>query len=319
MNNLKFILIALILIIIFVNCNNQNIKNKDNIIIIDNISNNKTVYNKINDIRYIDDNFLLNNDELKLLQTMLNRSFNIIYNEDDKIELNKNGGPTILDINSGYARDSIAGLRNIYSLPSGNGIKFSIDEYKIYEDIFNRLRLKVMKLYNLKNLYFTAPTFTARILGNENYKPKSMHDEYYHAHIDKFNTEHYDYSALIYLTDYNKDFTGGEFEFIDDNDIEVNNPDEIDILIDDKYIDNKDNKNRTIVYPKAGRFITFKSDNTNIHRVNKVKSGYRTTISCWFTLNKKYEFSNFLDGEVHSSYQKLKIDVENDIDNKDEL
>ena len=36
-----------------------------------------------------------------------------------------------------------------------------------------------------------------------------------HAHVDKNNTEHYDYSGLLYLSDYETDFTGGMFAFLD--------------------------------------------------------------------------------------------------------
>ena len=34
--------------------------------------------------------------------------------------------------------------------------------------------------------------------------------------MDKENTLHYDYSGLVYLSDYDIEFTGGLFSFIDD-------------------------------------------------------------------------------------------------------
>ena len=36
-----------------------------------------------------------------------------------------------------------------------------------------------------------------------------------HAHVDKNNTEHYDYSGLLYLSDFETDFSGGMFAFLD--------------------------------------------------------------------------------------------------------
>ena len=37
------------------------------------------------------------------------------------------------------------------------------------------------------------------------------HDEYWHAHVDGVNTPHYHYSGLLYMSDYNVDFTGGTY------------------------------------------------------------------------------------------------------------
>ena len=59
-------------------------------------------------------------------------------------------------------------------------------------------------------------------------------DEYWHAHVDKHNTAHYDYSGLLYLSTYGEDFQGGRLKFIDDG------------------------KNHT-VQPRAGRFVMFTS------------------------------------------------------------
>ncbi len=45
--------------------------------------------------------------------------------------------------------------------------------------------------------------------------PPPPPDEYWHAHVDKNNTAHYDYSGLLYLSTYGKDFTGGRLTFVD--------------------------------------------------------------------------------------------------------
>ena len=36
-----------------------------------------------------------------------------------------------------------------------------------------------------------------------------------HPHVDKNNTEHYDYSGLLYLSTHDDDFGGGLFQFLD--------------------------------------------------------------------------------------------------------
>lgn len=53
------------------------------------------------------------------------------------------------------------------------------------------------------------------------------------------------YSCVIYCSDYNKDFTGGTFEFADG----------------------------FIVYPEKNKFVIF--DSREVHKVNKIKSGIR--------------------------------------------
>lgn len=55
------------------------------------------------------------------------------------------------------------------------------------------------------------------------------------------------YSAVVYLSDYNKDFTCGEFEFVDE-----------------------------IILPKKNKMIFF--DSNEVHRVQPVKSGIRKAI-----------------------------------------
>lgn len=38
---------------------------------------------------------------------------------------------------------------------------------------------------------------------------KGIHDEYWHPHADMNNTAHYHYSGLLYMSTYEKHFTGG--------------------------------------------------------------------------------------------------------------
>jgi hypothetical protein len=54
-----------------------------------------------------------------------------------------------------------------------------------------------------------------RAVGNLDWSPAEIHDEYWHPHVDKQNTEHYDYSGLVYLKTHGEDFTGGLFSFLD--------------------------------------------------------------------------------------------------------
>ena len=142
------------------------------------------------------------------------------------------GGPTIMDINSGYVRDQ-DGLINMYApdqqLPPSDGtaaakhdrfgatpVQFDEAEYALYKRTIQRIRQRIIDEFELGELYFTAPTFITREVGNgTHWAPKSMHDEYWHPHVDKNNTAHYDFSGLLYLNDHGLDYSGGMFAFLD--------------------------------------------------------------------------------------------------------
>lgn len=94
------------------------------------------------------------------------------------------------------------------------------------------------------------------------------------------NTEHYDFSALIYLSEHGRDFEGGEFVFVDDG-ATVN----------------------TTVLPMSGRAVLFTAGQENLHRVMPVTSGVRYAISMWFTCDPDRHMSQFLDGSMHQEFR----------------
>ena len=65
------------------------------------------------------------------------------------------GGPTILDINTGYIRDS-NGLENLFY--KENDI-YSETDFSKYANIILKLKTMVQNSFNITNLFFTAPTF----------------------------------------------------------------------------------------------------------------------------------------------------------------
>ncbi|ETV71421.1 hypothetical protein H257_13305 [Aphanomyces astaci] len=184
------------------------------------------------------------------------------------------GGPTIMDINTGYVKDG-NGLINLYR--QDPPVQFTTEQYTLYRDVIESIRLAIMDEFRLATLYFTAPTFLTRLIGNASWVPQEMHDEYWHAHVDKNNTRHYDYSGLLYLADYGVEFTGGLFAFLD-----------------------KD-KNIT-VEPAQGRLMMFTSGMENLHEVRQVETGARYLMSMWFTCDSRKRFHNFLDGKTHDQY-----------------
>jgi hypothetical protein len=146
-----------------------------------------------------------------------------------------------------------------------------------------RIRARVAQEFGLSRLYFTAPTFITRLVGNPAWKPQEMHDEYWHPHVDKENTAHYDYSGLVYLSNSGDDFTGGDLAFIDRD------------PSSGKTVANT-------VQPRAGRLATFTSGSENVHHARKVETGVRYVMSMWFTCDKTKEFATFMDGKVHKTF-----------------
>ena len=197
-----------------------------------------------------------------------------------------------MDLNVGMLRDA-GGLKLLYPQDGSEQNVFNQDQLKLYKDAMERIRTRVAHEFGLSRLYFTAPTFITRLVGNPQWQPQEIHDEYWHPHVDKQNTDHYDYSGLVYLSNHGTDFTGGELAFID-----------------------KDADGRTVantVQPRAGRLAAFTSGDENLHHARKVETGVRYVMSMWFTCDKAKEFGTFLDGKVHQTFTEGVTDGKDDL------
>ena len=193
----------------------------------------------------------------------------------------KLGGPTILDINTGFIRDT-KGLDNLFAKANAREI-YSEDDFSHYGSIISRLREAVMNHFRLSVLSFTTPTFITRLDGNASWTPDGVHDEYWHVHADRNNTDHYHYSGLLYLNNYIEDFTGGLLHFFSP--------------IDHSLAE-------LTVEPRSGRVVMFTSGPENPHAVERVTSGERFVLSFWFTCNVAKAFEIFLDGKAHVAFSE---------------
>ena len=126
------------------------------------------------------------------------------------------GGPTIVDINSGFVMAPGARLVNLYQAKSKRK-PFGGEDYELYRSVIRRLKAEVEAAFpRASALYFTAPTFLTRLSGeNATWEASEPHDEYYQWHVDRDNTPHYEFSGLLYLSDYDEDFEGGLFTYED--------------------------------------------------------------------------------------------------------
>ncbi|XP_055550799.1 2-oxoglutarate and iron-dependent oxygenase domain-containing protein 3-like [Wyeomyia smithii] len=175
------------------------------------------------------------------------------------------GGASILDLHSG-ALSKETQFVNIYKLPEAKQI-FTTDHINTYKLVKEKVRQAVSDNFkiNRDTLFLTHPTFFSR-LTNES--AKTIHDEYWHPHIDKDTYSSFHYTTLLYLTDFGKDFLGGRFVFIDSP--------------------GKHNKTNVFIEPKVGRVSGFTSGAENVHHVEQVTSGVRYAITISFTCNKEH-------------------------------
>lgn len=121
------------------------------------------------------------------------------------------GGASILDLHSG-ALSKGENFVNIYKL--GNNKLINSKDLTTYKIVRNKIQHAIAEKFSVdvKSLYLTHPTFFSRLNNNP---PKTMHDEYWHAHVDKETYESFHYTSLLYLNDYSSNFKGGRFVFID--------------------------------------------------------------------------------------------------------
>jgi len=165
------------------------------------------------------------------------------------------GGASILDLHSGALSHGEQFI-NVYKVHPN---LFTRKDFDTYNDVKNRVRDTIAEHFNLdaSRLYLTYPTFFSELTS---LPPTTAHDEYWHDHIDKETYPSFHYTALLYLTHYKRDFTGGRFIFIDSH----------------KKV------NRT-VEPKEGRLSVFTSGHENRHRVEEVTGGTRYALTLGFT------------------------------------
>ncbi|XP_011788788.1 PREDICTED: 2-oxoglutarate and iron-dependent oxygenase domain-containing protein 3, partial [Colobus angolensis palliatus] len=126
-------------------------------------------------------------------------------------------------------------------------------------EVRQKVQLTIAEAFGISasSLHLTKPTFFSRINSTE---ARTAHDEYWHAHVDKVTYGSFDYTSLLYLSDYLEDFGGGRFVFMEEG------------------------ANKT-VEPRAGRVSFFTSGSENLHRVEKVHWGTRYAITIAFSCN----------------------------------
>ncbi|EFN82412.1 2-oxoglutarate and iron-dependent oxygenase domain-containing protein 3 [Harpegnathos saltator] len=174
------------------------------------------------------------------------------------------GGASTLDLYSG-ALCKGQEFTNVYELSKAKEIFNSVD-LAIYRAVREKIQRAVAENFgvDVEKIYLTKPTFFSRMTN----KPaQTIYDEYWHPHVDKETYESFYYTSLVYLNDYDKDFEGGRFVFMD------------------KYVN-------STIEPRKGRVSIFTSGSENLHLVEKVKSGTRYALTISFTCDKNSAISD---------------------------
>ncbi|XP_039262518.2 2-oxoglutarate and iron-dependent oxygenase domain-containing protein 3-like [Styela clava] len=201
--------------------------------------------------RFVRDN-IVSDEEVEQLLALAKRGF--AHGGSD-------GGASILDLHSG-ALSMGERFVNIYKFLENDALleTFRDEDFELYNDVKSRVHKTISEEFGIdpSKLYLTHPTFFSSIT---NTSAKTQHDEYWHKHIDKIQYGSFDYTSLLYLTSYKKDFEGGRFIF--------------------------DDANSVIIEPKRGRLSFFTSGSENPHHVEKVTSGVRYAITISFTCDPK--------------------------------
>ena len=235
--------------------------------------------------RVIINNFI-SLDESASLIAVADRGIDAVTNSETFATFQAQG-PTIVDINSGFVRGpkAVRPLNMYDGFDSSN--LFTEAEIKLYNDTLRSVRSIIEIEFDAKGVYFTGPTFITKIIGgdSDSLTDSVTHDEYWHPHVDKRNTAHYDYSGLVYLSSGGGvDFTGGEFHFLTG-------------LNQDKSVITGVN------VVEAGQLVMFTSGDENPHRFTRVTSGTRYVLAFWFTCDERADFGSFLDGSAVEHYK----------------
>lgn len=196
--------------------------------------------------RIISDRIVLDS-EAEALRAIAVRAF--------KLTGGSSGSASILDLHSG-ALSKGDKFVNVYKLPNSASILSSSD-LQLYKTVKQRMLLFLVEHFGVSEwaLHLTQPTFFSRLTDRA---PLTVHDEYWHVHVDKETYPSFHYTSLLYLNDFGVDFTGGRFVFTDSD------------------------TNRT-VEPRKGRVSAFTSGWENPHQVERVSSGVRYALTVSFT------------------------------------
>lgn len=140
-------------------------------------------------------------------------------------------------------------------------LKLTSSEIDGFNNVVNKIIDTIKSKFGVTNVYLTKPVFFSQMTSK---KAETLHDEYWHSHIDKDQYEGFHYTTLVYLNSHQHDYYGGRF-----------------------YWTNKKDNTTLSFEPRKARLSVFSSGSENRHHVEIVKSGVRYAVTIPFTCNEK--------------------------------
>jgi len=173
-----------------------------------------------------------------------------------------NGGASILDLHSGALSKGDSFIDVFRAMDAAGRRVIETKDFELYVAVKDKVHRAVADAFgvDMKKLFLTKPTFFSRMTPKV---ASTVHDEYWHPHVDKTTYGSFHYTALVYLSTGGSNFEGGEFEGGDF------------VFLDGSV-------NRT-VEPRLGRVSAFTSGSENPHHVSKVIRGVRYAVTIAFT------------------------------------
>ncbi|KAM7296674.1 2-oxoglutarate and iron-dependent oxygenase domain-containing protein 3 isoform X2 [Ixodes scapularis] len=155
------------------------------------------------------------------------------------------GGASILDLHSGLLKQK-------------GKLLFTEEDIKVYRQVKIKIRSLIAFQFGAtpESLHLTHPTFFSEMTDRP---ALTVHDQYWHVHVDKKTYGSFHYTSLLYLSDYATDFDGGRLVFVDGA------------------------SGNVTVEPKKGRLLAFTSGSENPHRVEPVERGVRYALTVSFS------------------------------------
>ncbi|KAJ3128643.1 2-oxoglutarate and iron-dependent oxygenase domain-containing protein 3 [Nowakowskiella sp. JEL0407] len=228
--------------------------------------------------RFIKDNFITKT-EAKMLIGIAEKAMH--YGEAEK-------GVTIFDLASGgvtYKDKFVDSYKMTNALheadPTNPNALLTDDEVELLQNVYGRILFEVGSAFNIKSVYLGFPNFFSRI---ESSTEKSDY-EFFFPHADNEIYKSFEYTAHLYLTSHDQDFSGGEFIYLD----RPATPHNSDIKIHDEsnqIVELKQKTRQSIIQPKTGRLQIYTSGHENLHVVEKVGKGRRYMFTVGFTCDK---------------------------------
>ena len=214
------------------------------------------------------------------------------------------GAVTIVDMASGALsyRDRFINIFSLFAASTPPSF-FPLPALSAYLQLTARVRLLIAETLQLpaSSLFLTRPSFFSRIEGGK--EAVSANDEYWHSHVDREQYGSFDITALLYLSNAETDFTGGEFLFTQDADADTAAQQQtagrqaaVEVDAAERHVVQQETETQAVcehgdsgaahqyaVKPAAGTLLFFTSGNENVHYVRQVRSGVRYALTIAFT------------------------------------